>query len=134
MQGIIKNFRRSIKSQHYAQAIIELDGVDSKKKAAAFLGSRVQWKQKKGKSLRGKIIAVHGNNGAVRARFTPALPGQAIGDRVEITEKGKQAQPTKPAKAKAKKPAKAAKKKAKPAKEAKKPSKPAKPAKKSGKK
>ncbi len=97
MQGTIKNFRRSVKSQHCTQAIIELDGADSKKKAAAFLGARVQWKQKKGKSLGGKIIAVHGNNGAVRARFAPALPGQAIGDRVEISEKGK-VQQTKPVK------------------------------------
>ncbi len=89
MQGIIKNYRRSIKSQNCRQAVVEIEGITTKAKAAALLGAMVQWKQKKGKTINGKIIAVHGSNGAVRARFDPALPGQAIGEKVEITPKKK---------------------------------------------
>jgi len=32
----------------------------------------------------GKIVALHGKNGLVRARFRKGVPGQALGSPIEI--------------------------------------------------
>ena len=84
MQGIIVNFRRGRKTFTPRHYIIEVDGVEDKKKAASLVGKSVSWKSPAGKILTGKIAATHGNNGVVRAIFEIGLPGQAIGSKVEI--------------------------------------------------
>jgi len=84
----IIQFRRGRKTYKPRHFLIEIPGIDSREKAKEFVGKLVVW-QSPGKSpkiIRGKIMAPHGNKGVVRAIFEKGLPGQAIGDEVEIKE------------------------------------------------
>ena len=112
VQGLIVNYRRGVGTQTNNQMILEIPAVNSKARAQAYLGKKVEWTTTSGKVLRGYISAAHGNKGAVRARFETPLPGQAIGTRIEVkaeanlTQKPKgekKAKPKKEAKAPAKK-------------------------------
>ena len=100
------------------QMIVEVDGFDSRSKAAQLIGKRVLWLSPAKREIHGKIVDVHGNSGAVRARFNRGMPGQAIGNKVAITDKGAK----KPV-AKKEAPKKAPAKKPEPKKEAKAPAK-----------
>lgn len=51
--------------------------------AARLIGRKVAWPAEKHKAI-GKIVALHGKNGLVRARFIKGVPGQALGSPVEI--------------------------------------------------
>jgi len=84
MKGIIVNYRRGRHTQNPRQMIIKIEGIDERKKAEKLVGKEVIWKSPSGKEIKGKIVAPHGNKGAVRARFEKGLPGQAIGMEVEI--------------------------------------------------
>jgi len=84
MKGIIVNYRRGRHTQNPRQMIIKIKGIDERKKAEKLVGKEVIWKSPSGKEIKGKIVAPHGNKGAVRARFEKGLPGQAIGMEVEI--------------------------------------------------
>jgi len=84
VEGVIKNYRRGRHTQNPRQAIIEIAGIDSRSKAFSLVGKVVEYKTPSGKVIRGKILAAHGNSGAVRARFARGLPGQAIGTKVQI--------------------------------------------------
>ena len=85
MQGVISNFRRSkeriTRGNHM---VIVIDGVSNREKAGSLVGKKVVWKSPAGKELSGKIAAAHGNKGAVRAIFETGMPGQAIGEKVDI--------------------------------------------------
>ncbi|MBN1645088.1 50S ribosomal protein L35ae [Candidatus Woesearchaeota archaeon] len=86
MEGTIIHFRgsRSVKSRN--QMLIEAKGVDSKEKASKLVGKTVTWNTpgKKGNAIKGKISAVHGRNGVVRAIFEKGMPGQSLGTKVKI--------------------------------------------------
>jgi large subunit ribosomal protein L35Ae len=84
MQGIILSYRRGRHTQNVNQMLIELKNVDSREKAEEFVGKTVVWTSPSGKKINGKIIAVHGNKGIVRAKFEKNLPGQAIATEVEV--------------------------------------------------
>ncbi|EFK97913.1 50S ribosomal protein L35Ae [sediment metagenome] len=84
MEGIISNFRKSMHRQTPSHPIILISGVDSKEKAAKFVGKKAVWTSPAGKQLKGEIRAPHGNKGAVRAIFETGLPGQSIGTKVVI--------------------------------------------------
>ena len=84
MIGVIVNFRRGRKTYTPKHYIIQIDGVNDKKKASSLIGKAVSWKSPAGKVLNGKIAAAHGCKGVVRAIFETGLPGQAIGTKVEI--------------------------------------------------
>ena len=84
MDGIVKSYRRGIRTQHPNQVIIVLKDVDSKAKASTLVGKKVSWKTPGGKLMAGKILATHGDKGTVRARFEKALPGEAIGGKVQV--------------------------------------------------
>lgn len=84
MEGVISNFRRGRHLQTTNQMIILVKGVDKKEKAAELVGKKVTWKSPAGKEIKGKVRAAHGNKGAVRALFEKGMPGQAIGERVNI--------------------------------------------------
>jgi len=43
------------------------------------------WRSAGGKEIKGKVSAAHGNSGAVRMILDRGVPGQAIGDVVELT-------------------------------------------------
>lgn len=85
MNGLIVNYRRGLKTQTASQYIIEPEGVKSKAQAAKLAGKKVVWKTSKARIITGKITQAHGSNGAVRAKFSKGLPGQALGTKVEIS-------------------------------------------------
>jgi large subunit ribosomal protein L35Ae len=86
MKGIVVNVRRGRHTVYENQAIVRVEGIDSREKAQELVGKEVIWKTpgKKGKVIKGKITAAHGNKGYVRVLFEKGVPGQMIGDEVEI--------------------------------------------------
>ncbi len=84
MEGIIKNFRSAVEHQYDRQMIIVVKGVSDKEKAKKLVGKKVIWESPAKKQIKGKISAVHGNSGAVRAIFETGMPGQAVGSKVSI--------------------------------------------------
>ncbi|MCX8178845.1 MAG: 50S ribosomal protein L35ae [Candidatus Aenigmarchaeota archaeon] len=83
MQGVILGYRRGSTTQNVNQVLIDF-GLENDKKAAEILGKEVIWISPSGKQIKGKIIAVHGKKGVVRAKFTPNLPGQAKSTQVKL--------------------------------------------------
>ncbi len=81
--GRIMNYRIGIRTQRSNECLIQLADLDAATKASPLLGRKVIWKGCK-KTVIGKIVGFHGKNGAVRVKFKKGLPGQAIGDAVEI--------------------------------------------------
>jgi len=75
--------RKTFKPRHF---LIEIPEVDTREKAATFVGKTTEWKStgKEQTIIKGKISSAHGGNGVVRAIFEKGLPGQAIGTDVEI--------------------------------------------------
>lgn len=73
--------RRTISEKHF---LIEIEGSDSREKAAKYVGKDVKWLSPTKKEIKGKIAAAHGNKGVVRAIFERGLPGQAIGTEIII--------------------------------------------------
>jgi large subunit ribosomal protein L35Ae len=84
VSGRVIQFRRGKKTIHERHFLIEIDGVSKKEEAQKFVGKSVVWKSPAGKEINGKIAAIHGNKGVVRAIFEPGLPGQAVTTKVEI--------------------------------------------------
>lgn len=86
MEGTIVNFRMGRHVQHPRHIIIQVEGYNTKEKAAELVGKSVKWKTpaKAENFMVGKITHAHGNSGAVRALFDKGLPGQAIHKKVEI--------------------------------------------------
>ena len=84
MDGVIVNFRRSIKRTYKSHMVIEAEGVNDRNAAHALVGKAVVWKSPAGKEIKGKIAKEHGGKGAVRAIFETGMPGQAIGTKVRI--------------------------------------------------
>lgn len=88
MHGLITAFRGSHKTKRGNHLIVLPEGVDSREKAKALEGRRVQWANPEGKKklvISGSVRAAHGGNGAVRVIFERGLPGQALGTKVDIT-------------------------------------------------
>ena len=86
MEATISSYRRSRRTQSTNQVIIIVSSVDSKDKAAKLIGKNVSWNApgKEKKVLKGKVVAIHGGKGAVRAMFETGVPGQAIGTKLNI--------------------------------------------------
>ena len=84
MEGIIKNFRRSVHRTSPNQMIVVVSGVESKDAAAKLVGKKVSWKSPAGKEMKGEVRSAHGNKGALRVLFESGMPGQAIGSKVSI--------------------------------------------------
>lgn len=85
MEGIIVNYRRGRRTQTTNQMVILIPSYD-KDKAKALVGKEVVYtcEGKDKKQIVGKISSVHGNKGAVRAIFETGMPGQAIGQKIEV--------------------------------------------------
>jgi large subunit ribosomal protein L35Ae len=81
--GVIVSCRRGPKTQKPQECILRFLSVESGGEAAHLIGRKVAWPIGKRK-VRGKIVAFHGRNGLVRARFRKGVPGQALGSLVEI--------------------------------------------------
>ena len=86
MDGIVRNYRGGRNTQHPTQYVVEVEGVDSRAKAQGMAGKKVSWTSVGNKRISGKILAAHGNSGAVRVKFEKGLPGQAIGTKVSVSE------------------------------------------------
>jgi len=84
MQGTILSYRRGRHTQNVNQMLIQLENVNSKEKAKEFLGKKLVWTSPSGKKIEGKILALHGNKGILRAKFERNLPGQAITTKVQV--------------------------------------------------
>ena len=77
MEGIIVNFRGSKRTKKFNHLIINVNQIKG------LIDKEVVWKSEKGKEIKGKIVKEHGKH-AVRAIFERGLPGQALGNKVEI--------------------------------------------------
>jgi len=82
-QGVIVNYRTGPRTQKSNECIIQFQKVNSVSEASRLIGRKVAWKSGKNR-LVGKIVALHGKKGFVRARFRRGVPGQALGTTVEL--------------------------------------------------
>ncbi len=85
MEGLIINYRRGRKTQTTNQMVIVVPDYD-KEKAQSLIGKTVTYtcEGKSKTQIKGKVSALHGSKGAVRAIFEKGMPGQAIGGRVSL--------------------------------------------------
>ncbi|MEM3577421.1 MAG: 50S ribosomal protein L35ae [Candidatus Bathyarchaeia archaeon] len=81
--GIIVNYRVGPRSQRPKECIIQFSHVKSFSEACRLVGRKVAWKNGKNRIV-GKIVALHGKKGLVRAKFRRGVPGQALGTIVEL--------------------------------------------------
>ena len=84
MQGTIVNFRRGRRTQKTSHIIIHINDSDTKEKASKLVGKSVVWKSPAGKEIKGKVASSHGNKGAIRVIFETGMPGQSLGNKVEL--------------------------------------------------
>jgi large subunit ribosomal protein L35Ae len=83
IQGIIRNYRVGPGTQRSKECIIRFAHVTSVSEASRLIGRKVACRAEK-KKIVGKIVALHGDKGLVRARFRKGVPGQALGTKVEL--------------------------------------------------
>jgi large subunit ribosomal protein L35Ae len=83
MEGTIVNYRRNSTGQTQNHLVVIVEGISDKGKASQLVGKKVVFNTGK-KDMIGKINAVHGNKGALRAVFETGIPGQALGKKVKI--------------------------------------------------
>ncbi len=87
MKGTIASFRGTRRVKKGNQCIIHIDKIATKEDAEKLIGKTVIWTtptKKETRTIKGKITAVHGRNGAVRALFEKGMPGQSLGKEVKI--------------------------------------------------
>jgi len=83
LRGILINYRTGLKTQSPKEFILQFPNIKSSNEAAQLIGRKVAWPPGERK-IRGKIVALHGKKGLVRARFRKGLPGLALGTPIEI--------------------------------------------------
>lgn len=84
LDGLIISYRRSGSDQDTRHIIIEVLSSEPPV-VRRFVGGVVLYRDGKGNVYRGRILRHHGKKGnKVIARFTPNLPGQALGRKVRI--------------------------------------------------
>ena len=81
--GTIVNYRIGIRKQNPKECLIKFAHVNSTSLADQLIKRKVVWKQGDSK-FNGKIVGFHGNNGVVKVKFQKAVPGQALGTKVEL--------------------------------------------------
>ena len=86
MNATIVSFRGSRRRRVGNQMVIAVPKVTSKDAAKTLLGKKVTWHSpgKEKKAIIGKISALHGNKGCVRAIFERGMPGQSLGTEVSV--------------------------------------------------
>ncbi|MEM1563071.1 MAG: 50S ribosomal protein L35ae [Candidatus Bathyarchaeia archaeon] len=84
IKGVIVNYRVGPKTQRSKECIIQFAHARNVSEASRLIGRKVAWKTSKNDKIIGKIVALHGKKGLVRARFRRGLPGQALGTVVEL--------------------------------------------------
>ena len=81
--GTILNYRIGIRTQNPNECLIKFAHVKSASLACQLINRKVVWKQGNSKII-GKIAGSHGKNGVVKVKFQKAVPGQALGTKVEL--------------------------------------------------
>jgi len=81
--GFIVNYRTGPRTQRPKECILRFSNIKSPSEAARLVGRKIAWPAEERK-IKGKIVALHGKEGLVRARFRRGVPGQALGTRVEL--------------------------------------------------
>lgn len=83
LKGVIIDYRKGLKTQKSKECLISFSGIETVSEAGRLIGRKVAWPVGERK-CRGKIVALHGKKGVVRALFRKGVPGQALGHHVEI--------------------------------------------------
>jgi len=83
LRGFIVSYRRGPKTQNPKECLLKFPHIKSPSEASRLIGRKVVWSAGDRKCI-GKIIALHGRRGIVRARFRKGVPGEALGSQVEI--------------------------------------------------
>ncbi|MBI2112027.1 50S ribosomal protein L35ae [Candidatus Woesearchaeota archaeon] len=84
MEATVMNYRRGRHHQNPYQMVLKVGETSEEAKKA--IGKTVTWTSPAGKVLSGKIAALHGRKGGVRAHFLEkGLPGQALGQKVKLS-------------------------------------------------
>jgi len=86
-------YKRAKHTQQPNTSLVQLENVNSSEEAKWYLGKRVAYVYRatkadksgnKSRAIWGKITRVHGNSGAVRAKFTSALPPKSFGEALRV--------------------------------------------------
>ncbi len=83
--GIVVGYRRGMNTQYTNQVLVRV--IDTvMKRVDSLVGAKVLVKDQWGNSYVGKIVKVHahGRNNVVIVRFNRNVPGQVIGEPVQI--------------------------------------------------
>ncbi|MFQ5758046.1 MAG: 50S ribosomal protein L35ae [Candidatus Bathyarchaeia archaeon] len=83
LYGFIVSYRTGPKTQRSKECILKFPNIKSPGEATRLIDRKVAWPVGERK-VRGKIVALHGRSGLVRARFRKGVPGQAIGTRIKV--------------------------------------------------
>jgi len=83
MEAIITSYKRGRHKQYQNQILVKAEGIGYVK-AHSLLGKKIIVAVSKKKKMIGKVVAVHGKKGVMRARFPKGIPGQMIGKKCEI--------------------------------------------------
>jgi ribosomal protein L35AE/L33A len=84
VKGVLVNFQRGTVRQHQRYGLIQLDGVDTVAEAASYIGRTVILHISEETKSHGRIIALHGRNGVLRARFRRSLASEALAKEVMV--------------------------------------------------
>ncbi len=83
MTVTVIHFRQSRYKVHNHQMVLKVG--DTPEEATKMIGKQVSWTSPAGTVITGKISALHGRNGNVRAIFAEkGLPGQALGQKLKV--------------------------------------------------
>ena len=85
VKALFLGYRGGMHTQWNKQILVKIGQVDDRDEAAKYIGRRVTWKTPRGNTITGKVVSVHGGNGVLKARFKKGLPGQAIGEELNIS-------------------------------------------------
>uniref|UniRef100_A0A1I7XU26 Large ribosomal subunit protein eL33 n=1 Tax=Heterorhabditis bacteriophora TaxID=37862 RepID=A0A1I7XU26_HETBA len=99
LEGVFTGFKRGLRTQSENTALLKLEGVFNKEDAHFYVGKRAVYLYKahnkttkpghtvatRTRAIWGRITRVHGNAGAVRAKFHHNLPPNAMGNRIRIS-------------------------------------------------
>lgn len=83
MEATVMHFRQSRYKVNSHQMVLK--AADTAEEATKMIGKQVSWTSPTGKTIIGKISALHGRKGNVKAIFAEkGLPGQALGQKLKV--------------------------------------------------
>ena len=86
-------YQRAKHHQSPQNSLVQLENVNTPEEAKWYLGKRIAFvyraqkadkKGSKSRTIWGKVTRVHGNSGAVRAKFTVPLPPRSFGASLRV--------------------------------------------------